>query len=57
MYSLIVRAPVIAVVGVAVLAAGACAGNAAAPVCPAVAANTAVSLNSRAITPVSASFR
>jgi photosystem II stability/assembly factor-like uncharacterized protein len=56
MYSLIARAPVIVVVGVAVLAAGACAGNAAAPVRPAAAASAAVSLNCRAITPVSASF-
>jgi photosystem II stability/assembly factor-like uncharacterized protein len=56
MHSLIARAPVIVVVGVAVLAAGACAGNAAVPVRPAAAASTAVSLNCRAITPVSASF-
>jgi hypothetical protein len=56
MYSLIARAPVIVVVGVAVLAAGACAGNAAVLVRPAAAASTAVSLNCRAIIPVSASF-
>ena len=56
MYSLIARAPVIVVAGVAVLAAGACAGNAAVPVRPAAAASTAVSLNCRAIIPVSASF-
>src|SRR6516162_2378937 len=56
MYSLLARAPVIVVVGVAVLAAGACAGNAAVPVRPAAAASTPVSLNCRAVTPVSASF-
>jgi photosystem II stability/assembly factor-like uncharacterized protein len=53
---LIARVPVIVIVGAAVLATGACAGNAALPVRSTAAASTTMSLSCRAIYPVSASF-
>jgi photosystem II stability/assembly factor-like uncharacterized protein len=55
MYALITRRAAVVIAGAAVLAAGACAGDAAVPVRPAAAA-TAMSLSCGAIAPVSASF-